>query len=264
MPNRRSHHLVARGNERKHARAPFSAVRASWKLNVDGFSSSRGALHDAHHQKAPNAKNPAAVRRRRAWWRFRWLPGLASLTGCKPKETHYLSASACQDVRNSARSHNKPEKPPQNRTPQDSKRNLEIQRNCKVFDLENYQKTRKSPSFVHFNGSKAIPERFDFAGVSPVSYGCAPNYGRPERKDSAWTILQLHRIAFEQCRKPLSLRNQPLLPSHLNASAIPCGDFLSRFKNFGSKGNQARTQKQQKSNENAAISLLFCCFCVLA
>ena len=98
--------------------------------------------------------------------------------------THYLSASACQDVRNSARSHNKPEKPPQNRTPQDSKRNLEIQRNCKFFDLENYQKTRKSPSFVHFNGSKVIPERFDFAGVSPVSYGCAPNYGRPERKDS--------------------------------------------------------------------------------
>jgi len=104
--------------------------------------------------------------------------------GMQTRETHYLSASACQDVRNSARSHNKPEKPPQNRTPQDSKRNLEIQRNCKVFDLENYQKPRKSPSFVHFNGSKAIPERFDFAAFSPVCYGCAPNYGRPERKDS--------------------------------------------------------------------------------
>ena len=56
----------------------------------------------------------------------------------------------------------------------------------------------------------------------------------------------------------------PLLHSHLNASAIPCGDFLSRFKNFGSKGNQAKTQKQQKSNEIAAFPLLFCCFCVLA
>ena len=56
----------SKGNGRKHARAPFSAVRATRKLKVDGFSSSRGALHDAHHEKAPNAKNPAAVGRRRA------------------------------------------------------------------------------------------------------------------------------------------------------------------------------------------------------
>ena len=163
-------------------------------------------------------KNPAAVGRRRAWWRFRWLPGLASLTGCKPKETHYLSASACQDVRNSARSHNKPEKPPQNRTPQDSKRNLEIQRNCKVFDLENYQKTRKSPSFVHFNGSKAIPERFDFAGVSPVSYGCAPNYGRPERKDSELRVRSRPGVASLTGCKPVKLtifRSQRLVASYL-------------------------------------------------
>ena len=53
----------SKGNGRKHARAPFSAVRATRKLKVDGFSSSRGALHDAHHEKAPNAKNPAAVGR---------------------------------------------------------------------------------------------------------------------------------------------------------------------------------------------------------
>ena len=138
-----------------------------------------------------NTKNPAAVGRRPRGPFGGGPPGgiLIASRSCFPhgmqtRETHYLSASACQDVRNSARSHNKPEKPPQNRTPQDSKRNLEIQRNCKVFDLENYQKTRKSPSFVHFNGSKAIPERFDFAGFSPVCYGCAPSYGRPERKDS--------------------------------------------------------------------------------
>ena len=56
----------------------------------------------------------------------------------------------------------------------------------------------------------------------------------------------------------------PLLPSYLNASAIPCGCFSLLFKKFGSKGNQARTQKQQKSNENAKISLHFCCFRVLA
>ena len=133
-------------------------------------------------------------------------------------ETHYLSASACQDVRNSARSHNKPEKPPQNRTPQDSKRNLEIQRNCKVFDLENYQKTRKSPSFVHFNGSKAIPERFDFAGVSPVSYGCAPNYGRPERKDSELRVRSLPGVASLTGGEPVKLtifRSQRLVASYL-------------------------------------------------
>ena len=60
----------SKGNGRKHARAPFSAVRATRKLKVDGFSSSRGALHDAHHEKAPNAKKPggrwAAARRRAA------------------------------------------------------------------------------------------------------------------------------------------------------------------------------------------------------
>ena len=55
VSNRHNHHLAARGNERKHARAPFSAVRASWKLKVDGFSSSRGALHDPHHEKTTKA-----------------------------------------------------------------------------------------------------------------------------------------------------------------------------------------------------------------
>ena len=222
MSNRHNHHLAARGNERKHARAPFSAVRASWKLKVDGFSSSRGALHDAHHEKAPNAKKTggrwAAARRRAAAALGGGAPGGISIASrsCFPQlmETHYLSASACQDVRNSARSHNKPEKPPQNRTPQDSKRNLEIQRNCKVFDLENYQKTRKSPSFVHFNGSKAIPERFDFAGVSPVSYGCAPNYGRPERKDSELRVQSLPAVAF-------LIRWQPTIFPKIVVSARP-------------------------------------------
>ncbi len=86
----------SKGNGRKHARAPFSAVRATRKLKVDGFSSSRGALHDAHHEKAPNAKNPAAVGRRRAagplppWGAarrrlaaFRSLPGVPFLVGYK-------------------------------------------------------------------------------------------------------------------------------------------------------------------------------------
>ena len=45
----------SKGNDRKHARAPFSAVRASWKLKVDVFSSSRGALHDPHHEKTTKA-----------------------------------------------------------------------------------------------------------------------------------------------------------------------------------------------------------------
>ena len=80
----------SKGNGRTHARAPFSAVRATRKLKVDGFSSSRGALRDAHHEKAPNTKNPAAVGRRRAagpqppWGAarlaaFRSLPALAFL-----------------------------------------------------------------------------------------------------------------------------------------------------------------------------------------
>ena len=54
------------GRRAEHARGPFSAVRATWKLTRDVFSSSRGALQDPHHEKAPNAKNPAAVGRRRA------------------------------------------------------------------------------------------------------------------------------------------------------------------------------------------------------
>ena len=45
----------SKGNGRKHARAPFSAVRATRKLKVDGFSSSRGALHDPHHEKTTKA-----------------------------------------------------------------------------------------------------------------------------------------------------------------------------------------------------------------
>ena len=170
--------------------------------------------------------------RRRAWWRFRWLPGLASLTGCKPKETHYLSASACQDVRNSARSHNKPEKPPQNRTPHDSKRNLEIQRNCKVFDLENYQKTRKSPSFVHFNGSKAIPERFDFAGVSPVSYGCAPSYGRPERKDSELRVRPLPGVAFLMRWQPTIVRKIILTARPFNRGRHTMWSLFAASRDF--------------------------------
>ena len=45
----------SKGNDRKHARAPFSAVRATRELKVDGFPSSRGALHDAHHEKTTKA-----------------------------------------------------------------------------------------------------------------------------------------------------------------------------------------------------------------
>ena len=55
------------GQSNKHARRrPFSAVRASLTLTVDGFASSRGAPQDPHQGKARNVKNPAAVGRRRA------------------------------------------------------------------------------------------------------------------------------------------------------------------------------------------------------
>ena len=55
------------GQSNKHARRrPFSAVRASLALAVNGFASSRGALQDPHQERARNIKNPAAVGRRRA------------------------------------------------------------------------------------------------------------------------------------------------------------------------------------------------------
>ena len=48
------------GQSNKHARRrPFSAVRASLALAVDGFASSRGALQDPHQEGARNMKNPA-------------------------------------------------------------------------------------------------------------------------------------------------------------------------------------------------------------
>ena len=154
-------------------------------------------------------------------------------------------------------------KPRPNQRPRSQSETLKFKESAKFSTWKGkHAKTCKFPTFQRFD-SYTLALRF--CGVFACSFpGRAPSYGRPERKDSAWTILQLHRIAFEQCRKPLSLRNQPLLPSHLNASAIPCADFSSHFKIFESKGNQAKTQKQQKSNEIAAFSLLFCCFCVLA
>ena len=54
------------GQSNKHARRPFSAIRRSLTLRLDGFARSRGALQDPHEGKAPNAKNPPAVGRRRA------------------------------------------------------------------------------------------------------------------------------------------------------------------------------------------------------
>ena len=58
------------GKEGKRTRGPFSATRTSWKLKLDGFSSSRGALQDPHHEKAPSSKKTggrwAAARRRAA------------------------------------------------------------------------------------------------------------------------------------------------------------------------------------------------------
>ena len=66
------------GKEGKRTRGPFSATRTSWKLKLDGFSSSRGALQDPHNEKAPSSKKPggrwaAAPRtvRRRAWRHLR-------------------------------------------------------------------------------------------------------------------------------------------------------------------------------------------------
>ena len=62
------------GKEGKRTRGPFSATRASWKLKLDGFSSSRGALQDPHHEKATSSKKPggrSAAVRRRAWRHLR-------------------------------------------------------------------------------------------------------------------------------------------------------------------------------------------------
>ena len=61
---------------------------------------------------------------------------------------HYLSATASEDVRNSARGHNKPKKTPPKPTPQESKRNLEIQGICKVFDLERETRQNMQVSYI--------------------------------------------------------------------------------------------------------------------
>ena len=126
VSNRHNHHLAVRGNERKHARAPFSAVRASWKLKVDGFLSSRGALHDAHHQKAPNAKKTGG-----RWAAARRPPGRLRPGGCFPhgmqtRETHYLSFSASGGLLLTPRSHKPAGKPTENPDPQNRKQYLGI------------------------------------------------------------------------------------------------------------------------------------------
>ena len=185
-------------------------------------------------------KKPAAVGRRRAAgpqppWGAARRPPPPSRFGGHVSTTIFPPQPLRTSVTRRAAITNR-RKPRQNQRPRTQSETLKFKEPAK-FRLGKGN-TPKPASFLHFNGSIAIPGPFDFAGFSPVRYGRAPSYGRPERKDSAWTILQLHRIAFEQCRKPLSLRNQPLLPSHLNASAIPCADFSSHFKNFEYKGNQ--------------------------
>ena len=60
--------MIHQSKESKHTRGPFSVVLTSWNLKIDSFESSRGALHDPHHQKGQeepeDEKNPAAVERR--------------------------------------------------------------------------------------------------------------------------------------------------------------------------------------------------------
>ena len=84
MSNRYNHHLVG--------------VRATRKLKVDGFPSSRGALHGPRHGNRPSARNPAAVGQRPRG------PFGAGASGCvavasrccflRKMQTHYLSATA--------------------------------------------------------------------------------------------------------------------------------------------------------------------------
>ena len=93
------------GQSNKHARRrPFSAVRASLTLTVDGFASSRGALQDPHQERARNMKNPAAVGRRRPAAHHERAPSVnerseapqAKGTATRYMQTHYLSTRSRQ------------------------------------------------------------------------------------------------------------------------------------------------------------------------
>ena len=97
------------GQSNKHARRrPFSAVRASLTLTVDGFASSRGAPQDPHQGKARNVKNPAAVGRRRPVAHHEKAPSVkerretpqAKGTPTRYMQIHYLSTRSrprCHD-----------------------------------------------------------------------------------------------------------------------------------------------------------------------
>ena len=78
-PKRWSSAVRRSGKEGKRARGPFSATRTSWKLKLDGFSSSRGALHDPHHEKAPGSKKPGG-----RWAAARRPPGRLRPGGAPP------------------------------------------------------------------------------------------------------------------------------------------------------------------------------------
>ena len=90
---------------------------------------------------------PGYSRRRRAWRHLRHFcrSSLSLWWSCF---NHYLSATASEDVRNSARGHNKPKKTPPKPTPQESKLLLEIQGICKVFDLERETRQNLQVSYI--------------------------------------------------------------------------------------------------------------------
>ena len=89
-----------KGQGSKHARRPFSAIRRSLTLRLDGFASSRGALQDPHQGSARNTKNPAAVGRRRPAAHHENAPSVkergetpqAKGTPTRYMQMHYLSA----------------------------------------------------------------------------------------------------------------------------------------------------------------------------
>ena len=129
-PKRWSSAVRRSGKEGKRARGPFSATRTSWKLKLDGFSSSRGALHDQHHEKPPNTKNPAAVGRRPRGQFGGGAPGGISIAPrCSfphRMQNHYLSLTASGARILFTRGHKPNQKPRENTNLQDRRQYLGI------------------------------------------------------------------------------------------------------------------------------------------
>ena len=133
--------------------------------------------HHTRKTRRPLGAGPAGRSAAARLAAFRSLPAVASLTGCKPEKTHYLSLTASGALILFTRGHKRSQKPRENPNLRNRKQNLEIHGTFSIA-----RPSGKPASSVNFKVLLPILKLRIFAGFLVSLVTARKKYEGTERK----------------------------------------------------------------------------------